>query len=267
MKKLLLLFSIFLIIACTSQNVIPNSSEVLNKGGKIDIVSFYKDNPKYIVYYDLKMRAFYVNLIKADKKNSDKKGSINKPKNSQSLSQLGGRPISIKKGSSKVEYKDEYTIKARSMLERFNINNYLMKHFILKFKQRESNITLGFNLDASKRVAPFVKHSSISSDRDFANIKDSLNSNLVLELRILKLLIEEDEQRFLSTWNITMVAKGILYNLDTNTRLWESSPIEYQLETPTFSSFKESRKKSLQENFEDLSEKIADKLVDAFFDK
>jgi hypothetical protein len=272
MKRTLLLFSIILMIGCT-KSIIPNTSSTLNKGGKIDIVSFYRDNPKYIVEYNVKRRVFYVNLLKEGKKEVTEKKAVKleKTKDPQDISILGGRPISLKGNSKegiKTKPEDEYIINARSMLERFNINNYLIKHFILKFRRKGSPFTLGFNLDASKKVVPFVRASnSFDSDRDFATIKDSFSSNLVLELRVLKVLIEEDEQRFLSTWNITMIAKGTLYDLSANKKLWESYPIEHELETATYSSFKESRREDLQENFEDLSEEIAEKLADAFFRK
>ncbi|GMT49471.1 MAG: hypothetical protein IEMM0008_1010 [bacterium] len=269
-KYLILAFGIF-ILSCDTQTIIPLSSVDKGNGGNILLLSFVKDNPRFLVN-DEPFRAPKRERISKKKivrysDLTDLDEPDNKPQDNSDLSDL--------------EKPSEKKFTFADALKNVGINRYLMKSFIIHFRKRSSRFNIKHNLKLSKKKVPFLRGTRPGEfprngvDRDFTSIYKKLNSHLILELRVLKLAISNDmtpsdpreESGFLDTYGVILKVKGILFDLDKNKKIWESVDIEIWTDTGIYSQAGLAEKKGtvLIQYYKGLADVAAKKLVEFFF--
>ncbi len=254
---------------CVQNSIIPLNLSYKATGGTIEVVSFIKDNPDYIVDGD-------TIRIKETKKNDSPKKPQNENKDLEGLYKSSDNGINNSNGTNLFPgYSNEYLFK--DALKDNLINQYLMQYFIIYFRKMNSKFKITFNISVSKSEVPMISKDKLKSnskdaiDRDYSKVKEDLKSHLILELRILNLELSknkgEDGGRFLSDYAAVLTVKGILYDLNTQKKIWESRELEEWVDTRhmTQNGLAENKGYNLRKYFQIIADRISKQLVEIFF--
>lgn len=244
MKKWFILL-VFVPISCMQTNVIPLSSEYKTQRDEIDVVSFSRDNPSFLLND---------NIVDITKKQVNENADL-----------------------AELETPGEKVMTVSDVLRRVDVNRYLMRSFIIYFRKKYKMVKIKPNLKVFNKKVVLVsskKGSSNQIDRDFKPIRKLLNSHLILELRVLRReLTDYNPDGYIgiafSDWYAVVRVKGFLYDLKRNKKVWESDAVEIwsNTESTVLKGLLSEKGKEIIINFKAACNKAAKILVDSFYEE